>query len=105
MFCENQFLETTLLSPINGSTGVCASVEVIMRPLNIEIDPSVRVKTTITKCDSICVAQMNSGSEFVGTVSIIKTGDGSFTDLGLGSTGIGGGRGSYTVIENLEPPK
>jgi hypothetical protein len=105
LFCENQFLETTLLSPINGSTGVCASVEVIMRPLNIEIDPSVRVKTTITKCDSICVAQMNSGSEFVGTVSIIKTGDGSFTDLGLGSTGIGGGRGSYTVIENLEPPK
>jgi hypothetical protein len=101
LFCENQYLNTTLVSPINGSTGVCASVEVIITPLNLDKDTKAKTKNITSKCDSICVAQMNSGSEFVGTVAIIKINNDS-SELGLGSASIGGGRGSYTVIEKLE---
>jgi hypothetical protein len=107
LFCENQFEGTSLLSPINGATGQCANVEVIITPLNIESSPNARMKNPTTICDSICIAQMNSGSEFVGTVSVIKIRLGGIKDpkLNTGSEGIGLGHGSYTVIENLEMPK
>lgn len=71
LFCENPFSGTSLLSPINGATGMCTNVEVISTPLNIETTPNVRTKNPTKICNSICIGQMNSGSEFIGKISII----------------------------------
>lgn len=102
LFCENPFSGTSLLSPINGVTGMCSDVEVIMTPLNIENAPNVRIKNPKTTCNSICIGQMNSGSEFVGTVEIIKIKIGG--PVRGGSVGIGDGYGSYVAIEDLASP-
>jgi hypothetical protein len=106
LFCENQFEGTSVLSPINGTTGECVNVEVIITPLNVQTDPNVRVKNKTTICNSICIAQMNSGSEFVGTVKVvrIRIGGGIKNETTYASEGIGLGHGSYTVIENLAAP-
>ena len=57
-------------SPINGSTGQCQSVEVIVSPLNIKQNGlTTRYANQIATYDNICLAQMNWGSEFFGTVT------------------------------------
>lgn len=72
LFCENQFSGIPVLSPINGVNGTCANVEVITTPLNIQTATTVRIKNPTNKCDGICIAQMNSGSEFIGSVQVIN---------------------------------
>lgn len=99
LFCENQFAGTTVLSPINGAVGMSADVEVITTPLNIESSPNVRMKNPVGICNKLHIAQMNSGSEFVGSVQVIKI---DIKGESTGSEGIGGGKGSYVVIENFK---
>lgn len=69
LFCGNQFSGETVSSPINGTTGTCTDVSVSM----IQITPSqgYNITPTVTTCNSICLAQMNFGSEFIGNVTII----------------------------------
>jgi hypothetical protein len=71
LFCGNPFSGQTILSPINGTTGQCTSVSVATTPIQMVSGDNLRLKSPVTTyCDSLCLAQMNSGSEFIGTVSI-----------------------------------
>jgi hypothetical protein len=69
LICENKFSGKEVLSPINGIYGVCENVEVITTPV-ITSTTSVIPAPIYTKCETMCIAQMNYGSEFIGTVSI-----------------------------------
>lgn len=71
LFCGNPFSGQTILSPINGTDGQCTSVSVGTTTIVSQNGDNIRLKSPVTTyCDSICIAQMNSGSEFIGTVSI-----------------------------------
>jgi hypothetical protein len=71
LFCGNPFSGQTILSPINGTAGQCTTVSVTTTPIQIVSGDNIRLKSPVTSyCDSLCIAQMNSGSEFIGTVSI-----------------------------------
>jgi len=73
LLCGNPFSGDTVLSPINGTNGECASVDVSYVPLTTLSGPNLRLRPPIsTTCDSLCLAQMNHGSEFIGTVTIIN---------------------------------
>lgn len=72
LFCGNPFSGQTLPSPINGTSGTCTSVNVITTPINQQVGNNINIKNSITTvCDTLCLAQMNSGSEFLGTISIV----------------------------------
>jgi hypothetical protein len=75
LFCGNPYVGDVLLSPINGTTGTCAasstSVEVSYTPLHLTRNPNVKMKVPVTICNDICLAQMNAGSEFIGSVTIL----------------------------------
>jgi len=72
LFCGNPYSGQTILSPINGTSGQCASVEVATTPIVTFTDPAVRMRKPVTTyCNSLCIAQMNSANEFIGTVSIV----------------------------------
>lgn len=72
--CGNPFSGQTVLSPINGTSGACADVSVISTSIASQTKPMQSVLTST--CSNVCIAQMNSGSEFIGTVTIISE-DGS----------------------------
>lgn len=63
LLSENKFNGNIIPSPINGISGQCESVEVITTILTN--------KNKNIVYDSLCVAQMNVGSEFIGSVEII----------------------------------
>ena len=71
LFCSNPYSGMTVVSPINGISGQCQNVEVISTPINLNINPNVRMKNPTTVCNSICLAQMNVGSEFIGSVRVV----------------------------------
>lgn len=72
LLCTNPFSGETILSPINGISGQCANVEVLTETISLTADQITRLCSQPVKlCDSICLAQMNHGSEFIGTVKII----------------------------------
>lgn len=72
LLCSNPYSGMTLPSPINGSLGQCASVDVEMTTLAPISNPRARLrKPNTTTCSSICIGQMNSGSEFIGGVTIV----------------------------------
>jgi len=72
LLCGNPYSGMTILSPINGSNGQCVSVDVEMTTLAPISNPIARLrKPNTTICDSICISQMNSGSEFIGRVTIV----------------------------------
>lgn len=74
LFCNNQYSGQTILSPINGTSGVCASVGV---DITVLTPPSLLAPifgVTTSSCNSICIAQMNTGSEFIGSVYIVVNG-------------------------------
>lgn len=71
LFCGNPFSGQTILSPINGTNGQCTTVSVATTPITMISSDNLRLKSPVTSyCNSLCIAQMNSGSEFIGTVSI-----------------------------------
>ena len=71
LLCGNPYSGKTILSPINGTTGQCADVEVITSNVVLANQENIRMKPVLSVCDSICIAQMNMGSEFIGKVSIV----------------------------------
>ena len=72
LFCTNPFSGDTVLSPINGIGGSSTNVEVIMSSNNIVNDNELSlIKPITTTCNTLAISQMNSGSEFIGTVTII----------------------------------
>jgi len=71
LLCNNPLNFITPPSPINGSSGLCQSVEVITTNIN----PFAASGTTVTSnkkktYNSVCISQMNWGSEFIGNVDI-----------------------------------
>lgn len=66
LFCENVFINTNVLSPVSKCN--CANVDVSTSIINLVNENGVPQKSVVTTCDTICIAQMNSGSEFIGTV-------------------------------------
>lgn len=73
LLCGNPYSGKTILSPINGTTGQCTGVEVITSNIPLANQPNVRIKQVTSVCDSLCIAQMNMGSEFIGTVNVAGT--------------------------------
>lgn len=72
LFCQNQFSGQTVSSQINGIKGQCTDVEVIMINLTVPSGDKLNIgKVQKVICDKLCIAQMNMGSEFVGSVTII----------------------------------
>jgi hypothetical protein len=72
LFCTNPYYGDNVLSPINIYQGQSENVEVSMTTLSYS-DTGKTCVTTSTPivCDNIWVAQMNSGSEFIGSVSVL----------------------------------
>jgi hypothetical protein len=72
LLCSNPFFGENVLSPINGISGVSQNVGVSITTLTTQ-----NTGTTLTSkpivCDEIHIAQMNSGSEFIGTVSVVES--------------------------------
>jgi hypothetical protein len=66
LFCENVFINTNVLSPVSKCN--CADVDVSTSIINLVNENGVPQKSIVTTCDTLCIAQMNSGSEFIGTV-------------------------------------
>lgn len=69
LLCTNPFSGISVSSPINGTSGNTENIEVIMTNIN----PSPTNKTFSTICNQLHIAQMNHGSEFIGTVNILST--------------------------------
>ena len=68
---NNPFSGETVPSPVNGTSGNCASVSVETSFINIPDPIGLNLKNNvISSYDSICLAQMNSNSEFIGKVTI-----------------------------------
>jgi hypothetical protein len=72
LFCTNPYYGNNVLSPINIYQGESESVEVTMTTLSYS-DTGKTCVTTSTPivCNNLWVAQMNSGSEFIGSVSVL----------------------------------
>jgi len=70
LLCNNPFYGDNVLSPINTYLGEYEMAEVSMTTLTL---PSTKCLTSSPPivCDKVWIAQMNSGSEFIGTVSIM----------------------------------
>jgi hypothetical protein len=71
LLCTNPFSGILVSNPINGTTGKTQNVEVIMTNLNV----SPNNKVFSTTCNQLHIAQMNHGSEFIGTVNILGGND------------------------------
>lgn len=74
LLCNNPFFGDNVLSPINGTSGQSQNVEVNIISLTQQNTGSTSVITSRPiVCDTIHIAQMNSGSEFIGTVGIVES--------------------------------
>jgi len=91
LLCGNPFSGQTVLSPINGTSGTCTGVTVTSTPY-VSMTSNVRlVRPIITTCNTLCIAQMNAGSEFIGSVTITPIPSGG------GGGGNGGGGGPFNL--------
>ena len=66
----NPFQNLNVLSPINGVYGDCTGVEVVTTVISIPKEGELQPKPIYNHNNMVCIAQMNWGSEFIGTVSI-----------------------------------
>ena len=66
LFNTNPFDGEKVLSPINGVSGQCTTV-------GVEVSTITNVTNPQSIYTSLCLAQMNHGSEFVGQVTVFKT--------------------------------
>lgn len=66
LFCENVFINTNVLSPVSKCN--CVDVSVSTSIINLVNENGTPQKPVVSTCDTLCIAQMNSGSEFIGTV-------------------------------------
>jgi hypothetical protein len=73
LFGKNSFENITVSNPINGVSGQCQTVEVIVTPISALVETNNVLNSG--KYTNICISQMNSGSEFIGTVSVFNEDD------------------------------
>jgi hypothetical protein len=74
LLCRNPFFGETVLSPINGTSGTTEAVEVSTVTLSFPTTGQTGIIVSNPNvCNQLHIAQMNSGSEFIGTVSIIAS--------------------------------
>jgi len=74
LLCRNPFFGETVLSPINGTSGTTEAVEVSTVTLSFPTSGETGIIVSNPNvCNQLHIAQMNSGSEFIGTVSIIAS--------------------------------
>jgi hypothetical protein len=66
LFNTNPYDGEEVLSPINGISGQCTTV-------GVEISTITNVTNPQSIYTSLCLAQMNHGSEFIGQVTVFKT--------------------------------
>lgn len=74
LLCGNPFLGDNVLSPINGTSGQSQNVDISI----VTLTPQLSGATPIIAsdpiiCDQIHITQMNSGSEFIGKVSVVES--------------------------------
>lgn len=77
LICTNPFDGFNLPSPINGSTGNSHAVQVEIEMISLPSNEVTVIKKPTSPCSLISVGQMNSGSEFVGSVY--------YNDMNLGN--------------------
>ncbi len=70
LFGANPFQCLNVLSPINGISGQCQSIDVITTVISVPKEGELKPKPVYNYSDKLCISQMNWGSEFIGTVSI-----------------------------------
>jgi hypothetical protein len=74
LLCRNPFFGDNVLSPINGTSGQSQNVEVSIVSLTSQNTGNTSVITSEPiVCNEIHIAQMNSGSEFIGTVGVVES--------------------------------
>ena len=73
LLCGNPFFGVNVPSPINSTSGICVGVGVETSVITTVTDGDYKTKPTIDTCKQLCIAQMNWGSEFIGSVSIDET--------------------------------
>jgi hypothetical protein len=74
LLCNNPFFGDNVLSPINGTSGQSQNVEVSIVSLTSQNTGSTSVLTSNPIiCNELYIAQMNSGSEFIGTVGVVES--------------------------------
>ena len=78
LFCGNPYQCLNVLSPINGISGQCMDVEVITSVITQEKEGELQTKPSYSVCNQLCLAQLNWGSEFIGTVSTDDVADVNF---------------------------
>lgn len=74
IFCNDPLNVLGVPSPINGSSGQCATVEVTTRNIPTGNVPTTALNTgsNITTFSRVCLSQFNYGSEFIGNVNVIN---------------------------------
>lgn len=81
LFCNNPFYGEVISSPISGTSGTCVNVETLLETLTISGGTAIHGRANKSVCETICIAQMNHGSEFIGSVNVIEaTGHGKSTN-------------------------
>ncbi len=70
LFGDNPFQSLNLLNPINGVSGKCQNVEVVTTVISMSKEGELPPKPVYNYLDKLCIAQMNWGSEFIGTVNV-----------------------------------
>lgn len=70
LFCNNPFSGEHVVSPINGVHGFSADVETQMVTLTPSLTSSTVTTSTMSTCDVVWLAQMNSANEFIGSVKV-----------------------------------
>jgi hypothetical protein len=70
LFGGNPFQCLEVLSPINGVSGQCQDVDVITTVISVPVEGELTPKPVYNYSNKLCIAQMNWGSEFIGTVSV-----------------------------------
>ena len=72
LFGGNPFEYLNVLSPINGVSGQCQNIDVVIRVISTPKEGEITLKPVPTRLNKLCISQMNWGSEFIGSVVIIK---------------------------------
>jgi hypothetical protein len=74
LLCNNEFegINTpSSITYIDEMKKNCEDIEILTTTVIIDSESDFKLNEVYNKCDKICISQINSGSEFIGTVKII----------------------------------
>jgi hypothetical protein len=71
--CTNPFYGFNLPSPINGTTGTTQQIQIQSETIRLPSEEITPIQAPNKPCNVIYNVQMNSGSEFIGRVTIITS--------------------------------